>query len=106
MAERREKPRKPLDFSKTVASKYLAQTPSPAPRRRPGAVRAEGLAFRLSWLALLIVGLATLEFGLVVFIPGSDQAYLLSIGAAAGYLARRGLSVDNAALSRRRLPAR
>lgn len=34
MAERREKPRKPLGFSKTVASKYLADQGAPAPPRR------------------------------------------------------------------------
>jgi hypothetical protein len=43
----------------------------------------EKLRFRLSWLALLITGLATLVFGLIVLaVRSPDQQYLKAIGAA------------------------
>jgi len=45
--------------------------------------RAESLSFRLSWMALLLTGLATLVFGVVVVILRSpEEQYLRAIGAA------------------------
>jgi len=45
--------------------------------------RHETLRFRVSWIALLVSGLATLVFGVVVlFTPSSDEQYLRAIGAA------------------------
>jgi len=44
--------------------------------------RREGLRFRISWIALLISGLATLAFGVVVVIlDGSEGEYLKAVGA-------------------------
>jgi hypothetical protein len=43
----------------------------------------ESLRFRLSWIALLVTGLATLVFGVVIIaVRSSDQQYLRAIGAA------------------------
>jgi uncharacterized membrane protein HdeD (DUF308 family) len=45
--------------------------------------RHESLRFRVSWIALLVSGLATFVFGVVVlFTPSSDEQYLRAIGAA------------------------
>ena len=45
--------------------------------------RNESLRFRLSWIALLVTGLATLAFGVVVaIVPSSNAQYLRAIGAA------------------------
>ena len=45
--------------------------------------RQESLRFRVSWIALLVTGLATLGFGLVVMVvPGSDGGYIRAISAA------------------------
>jgi hypothetical protein len=45
--------------------------------------RQESLRFRLSWIALLVAGLATLVFGVVISaVRSSDQQYLRAIGAA------------------------
>ncbi|HEY9287897.1 MAG TPA: hypothetical protein VIT43_07730 [Candidatus Dormibacteraeota bacterium] len=45
--------------------------------------RQQSLRFRVSWIALLVTGLATLVFGLVVvFLRGSDKQYFRAIGAA------------------------
>jgi len=45
--------------------------------------RPESLRFRVSWIALLVTGLATFAFGVVVlFIRGTDEQYLRAIGAA------------------------
>ena len=45
--------------------------------------RHECLRFRVSWIALLITGLATLVFGLIVMVVrSSDEQYLRAIGAA------------------------
>lgn len=48
------------------------------------AVRPQhALRFTVSWLALLVIGIATLVFGVVVlFVPSSDAQYLRAIGAA------------------------
>jgi hypothetical protein len=46
-------------------------------------MRQETLRFRASWIALLVTGLATLLFGLVVLALGSsDEQYLRAIGVA------------------------
>jgi hypothetical protein len=43
----------------------------------------DDLRFRVSWMALLLSGLATLGFGVVVvLLPNPDAAYLRAIGAA------------------------
>ena len=45
--------------------------------------RQERLRFTVSWIALLVTGLATLVFGLVVMVVRSpDEQYLRAIGAA------------------------
>lgn len=45
--------------------------------------RRESVRFRVSWIALLISGLATLGFGLVVVVLSSSEGpYLKAIGAA------------------------
>ena len=45
--------------------------------------RPESLRFRVSWMALLATGVATLLFGVVVlFIRSSDEQYLRAIAAA------------------------
>ena len=45
--------------------------------------RKESLRFRVSWIALLVTGLATLAFGVVVAIlPSSEGQFLRAIGAA------------------------
>lgn len=45
--------------------------------------RQESLRFRVSWIALLVNGLATLAFGLVVMaVRSSDEQYMRAIGAA------------------------
>jgi len=42
--------------------------------------RHESLRFRVSWIALLITGLATLVFGLIVMVVrSSDEQYLRAI---------------------------
>jgi hypothetical protein len=46
-------------------------------------MRQESLRFRVSWIALLVNGLATLAFGLVVMaVRSSDEQYMRAIGAA------------------------
>lgn len=41
------------------------------------------LRFRLSWIALLVIGVAIFMFGVIVAIaPGADSQYLRAIGAA------------------------
>jgi hypothetical protein len=46
-------------------------------------MRQESLRFKVSWIALLVTGLATLVFGLaVIFVRSSDEQYLRAIGAA------------------------
>ena len=45
--------------------------------------RQESLRFRVSWIALLVTGVATLVFGLIVtVVRNSDEQYLRAIGAA------------------------
>ena len=45
--------------------------------------RKESLRFRVSWIALLVTGLATLAFGVVVAVlPSSEGQFLRAIGAA------------------------
>jgi hypothetical protein len=52
--------------------------------RGPAAMtRQESLRLRVSWIALLVTGLATLVFGIVVAaVRGPDEHYLRAIGAA------------------------
>lgn len=43
----------------------------------------ESTRFRFSWIALLVIGLATLVFGLIVLVfPSPDAGYFRSIGVA------------------------
>ena len=60
--------------------------------------------FKISWVALLIVGLATLGFGLVVFAffaGGSDGPYVRSIGAASIGMGIFGVMITMNAFRRR-----
>jgi hypothetical protein len=46
-------------------------------------MRHEGLTFTVSWIALLLTGLAILVYGLVVVVlHTSDEQYLRAIGVA------------------------
>ena len=58
--------------------------------------------FTLSWVALLIPGVATLLFGVaVVFIPGSEAQYLRAIGAASIGMGLFGATLTMTAFRRR-----
>jgi hypothetical protein len=64
--------------------------------------RQESLRFRLSWIALLLSGLATLGFGVVViFVGGSDAQYLRAIGAASIGMGLFGAMISVTAFRRR-----
>ena len=64
--------------------------------------RHESLRFRVSWIALLVTGLATLVFGLVVMVVGSsDEQYLRSIGAASVGMGFFGAMITVTAFRRR-----
>jgi hypothetical protein len=60
------------------------------------------LWFRVSWIALLITGVATLFFGLVVvLIRSSNEGYLRAIGAASIGMGLFGVMITVAAFRRR-----
>ena len=64
--------------------------------------RAESLSFRLSWMALLLTGLATLVFGVVVVIlRGPEEQYLRAIGAASIGMGLFGAAITVTAFRRR-----
>jgi len=64
--------------------------------------RQESLRFRVSWIALLVTGLATLVFGLVVMVArGSDEQYLRAIGAASIGMGLFGAMITVTAFRRR-----
>src|SRR3989442_13508252 len=62
----------------------------------------ESLRFRVSWIALLVTGLATLVFGLVVMVVrSSDEQYLRAIGAASVGMGLFGAMITVTAFRRR-----
>jgi len=64
--------------------------------------RHECLRFRVSWIALLITGLATLVFGLIVMVVRtSDEQYLRAIGAASVGMGFFGAMITVTAFRRR-----
>jgi len=64
--------------------------------------RHESLRFRVSWIALLITGLATLVFGLIVMVVrSSDEQYLRAIGAASVGMGFFGAMITVTAFRRR-----
>src|SRR5690348_12332766 len=64
--------------------------------------RQESLRFRVSWIALLITGIATLGFGLVVlFVSGPEERYLRAIGAASIGMGLFGAVISATAFRRR-----
>jgi hypothetical protein len=64
--------------------------------------RQESLRFRVSWIVLLVTGLATLVFGLVVMVVrGSDEQYLRAIGAASVGMGLFGAMITVTAFRRR-----
>jgi hypothetical protein len=64
--------------------------------------RQESLRFRVSWIALLVTGLATLAFGVVVLlIRSSDEQYLRAIGAASIGMGLFGAMISVTAFRRR-----
>lgn len=66
------------------------------------ATRRESLRFRLSWIALLIVAIATSVFGLaVILIPSSDEQYLRAIGVASIGMGSFGAMIAMTAFRRR-----
>jgi hypothetical protein len=65
-------------------------------------MRRESLRFKVSWIALLVTGLATLVFGLVViFVRSSDEQYLRAIGAASIGMGLFGAMITVTAFRRR-----
>jgi hypothetical protein len=65
-------------------------------------MRQESLRFKVSWIALLVTGLATLVFGLVViFVRSSDEQYLRAIGAASIGMGLFGAMITVTAFRRR-----
>lgn len=66
--------------------------------------RKESIRFRASWIALLLNGLATLVFGLVVAaLPSADALYLRAIGAASIGMGLFGMTITVTAFRRREL---
>jgi len=64
--------------------------------------RQESLRFRVSWIALLVSGLATLVFGLIVtVVRNSDEQYLRAIGAASVGMGLFGAMITLTAFRRR-----
>jgi hypothetical protein len=64
--------------------------------------RQESLRFRVSWIALLVTGLATLGFGVVVlFVRGAEEQYLRAIGAASIGMGVFGAVISATAFRRR-----
>jgi len=62
----------------------------------------DSFRFTVSWIALLVTGLATLVFGVVVlFIRGSDEQYLRAIGAASIGMGLFGAMISVTAFRRR-----
>lgn len=62
----------------------------------------ESFRFRLSWIALLLTGVATLVFGLVVVvIHSSEEQYLRAIGAASIGMGLFGAMITMTAFRRR-----
>jgi uncharacterized membrane protein HdeD (DUF308 family) len=69
---------------------------------RPVRARQETFWFRASWIALLVSGLATLAFGLVVVVlPTADEQYLKAIGAASIGMGLFGIMITLTAFRRR-----
>jgi hypothetical protein len=65
-------------------------------------MRQDSLRFKVSWIALLVTGLATLVFGLVViFVRSSDEQYLRAIGAASIGMGLFGAMITVTAFRRR-----
>jgi len=65
-------------------------------------MRSEELRFRASWIALLVVGVATLGYGLVVvLLPSSGAAYLRAIGASSIGMGLFGVMITVTAFRRR-----
>src|SRR5438045_9341252 len=65
-------------------------------------MRSEDLRFRASWIALLVVGVATLGYGLVVVVlPSSGAAYLRAIGATSIGMGLFGVMITVTAFRRR-----
>ncbi|MGH7764893.1 MAG: hypothetical protein ACREOM_10830 [Candidatus Dormibacteraceae bacterium] len=65
-------------------------------------MRQASLRFRVSWLALFIVGLATLVFGLVVVVlPSPNVQYLRAIGVASTGMGLFGVLITLAPYRRR-----
>ena len=64
--------------------------------------RQESLRFRVSWIALLVTGVATLVFGLIVtVVRNSDEQYLRAIGAASVGMGVFGAMITLTAFRRR-----
>jgi len=64
--------------------------------------RQESLRFRVSWIALLVTGVATLVFGLIVtVVRNSDEQYLRAIGAASVGMGLFGAMITLTAFRRR-----
>src|SRR5438876_9658952 len=64
--------------------------------------RQESLRFRVSWIALLVTGVATLVFGLIVtVVRNSDEQYLRAIGAASVGMGFFGAMITVTAFRRR-----
>jgi ABC-type uncharacterized transport system permease subunit len=65
-------------------------------------MRQETLQFKASWMALLVTGLATLLFGLVVLaVRSSDEQYLRAIGVASIGMGLFGAMITVSAFRRR-----
>lgn len=71
--------------------------------RTPGSMtRSEVVRLRVSWVVLLLNGIATLVYGLVVVIlPGVDAPYFKAIGAASIGMGLFGVMVTVASFRRR-----
>src|SRR5207302_7183519 len=64
--------------------------------------RQESLRFRVSWIALLVTGVATLVFGLIVtVVRNSDEQYLRAIGAESIGMGLFGAMITMTAFRRR-----
>jgi hypothetical protein len=65
-------------------------------------MRHEGLRFTVSWIALLLTGLAILVYGLVVVVlHTSDEQYLMAIGVASVGMGLFGVMITLTAFKRR-----
>lgn len=65
--------------------------------------RSEAIRLRVSWIALLLNGIATLAYGIVVvvFLAGADAPYFRAIGAASIGMGLFGVMVTAVAFKRR-----